>query len=145
MYVVSLAYFLNQFFINMPVNHADWWRYQLKETAKYAISHEKKYQNVVFLSNYEMTYVYILFYSRYNPERFQNEAVRTHVADPFGFEHVESFSKYIFYNDLNWKDIKDNRLPNSLYIVPLSQAEEETGYTKLINYPDGKQAFKIFL
>ena|SRR3989344_9050014 len=129
----------------MPLNHADWWRYQLKETAKYAISHEKKYQNVVFLSNYEMTYVYILFYSRYNPERFQNEAVRTHVADPFGFEHVESFSKYIFYNDLNWKDIKDNRLPNSLYVVPLSQSGEETDYTKLINYPDGKAAFKIFL
>ncbi len=92
-----------------------------------------------------MTYVYILFYTRYEPERFQNKAIRTYVADPFGFEHVESFGKYIFYNDLNWKDIKDHRLPNSLYIVPLSQAEEDGGYSKLIIYPNGKAAYKIFL
>ncbi len=29
-YIISFAYFLNQYFINLSNSHADWWRYELK-------------------------------------------------------------------------------------------------------------------
>lgn len=143
-YILSFGYFLNNYFIRLPLDHADWWSYELKETAKYVIKEENNFDRVIFLNNHVMSYIYLLFYSSYDPQKFQNEAVRTYVADPSGFEHVESFGKYIFYNDLKWQDIKDNHLSNSLYVVSVDQAKDEKGYNKLIMYPNGNPAYKIF-
>lgn len=143
-YSICLLYFLNQYFIVLPVKHAEWWSFQWSESGKYISQIQKKYDNIVVLDENNMAYIYLLFYDRYNPEKFQKEAIKTYVADSAGFEHVEGYGKYIFYHDYSWEDIKDNFPPKTLFIVPFAQAANDSSYIKLISYPDNRAAIKIF-
>lgn len=142
-FAVSLKFFLYQYFISLPKNHADWWNYGMKETVEYIRKIENNYENIVILDG-SMPYIYFLFYGKVEPSFFQREAIRSYVADEFGFEYVEGFGKYIFSKDWQWKYIKDGMQGKTLYVVPFEQAAEDNDYIKEIKYPDGRIKFKIF-
>lgn len=144
LYAISLGYFLYQYFIILPRNHAEWWSYQWSALGKYLSKIDNNFENIVIFNNYNMSYIYFLFFTRYDAAKYQKEAVRTYVADQYGFEHVESFGKYIFYNDLRWQDMKNHLESDTLYIVPVSDVDADMNFRKEILYPDGKIAFKIF-
>jgi 4-amino-4-deoxy-L-arabinose transferase-like glycosyltransferase len=143
-YVLSFAYFLNQYFLVLPIDYADRWIYGWKEAVKYTNSISNKYDNIYISDKNGMPYIYYLFYNKYDPEKFQKEAVRTYSSDNFGFEHVEGFDKYIFTKEAEWKDMKENRQERTLYIVPANQTELHELGLKVIFYPNGKQAIKFF-
>ena len=144
LYAINFAYFLYQYLIILPRQHSDWWSYGWKETVEYTRNIENKYDNIVIPDINGMPYIYFLFYNQYDPGRFQKEAVRTYVTDRFGFEHVESFNKYFFPMEFDWRYIKENLQANTVYIVPYNQAGEDNNYIKAIFYPNGKIAYKIF-
>ena len=72
------------------------------------------------------------------------DVIRNYFPDRFGFEHVESFDKYIFLFDFKWDYIKDNKMPGSLYLIPADQLPENVTGDDVIEYPDGQPAIKIF-
>lgn len=143
-YIWSFQLFLYRYFIVIPLVHPQWWTYELSALGKYISKNEKKIDNIVIFNEYNMSYVYILFHTKYNPAKYQKEAIRTYVADEQGFEHVESFGKYIFYNDLKWADMTSNLLPKTIYVVPSSQALEDKDYVYAIRFPNGTIAYKVF-
>ncbi len=144
-YIAGFGYFMHQYFIKLPLTHADWWNYGWKEVVNYVKDVEPKYNNIIVSDTFGMPYIYFLFYQKYPPDKYQKYAIRSYAADRYGFEHVEGFSKYIFQNDFDWSFTKKNNLQrSSLYVVPANQANEHTDYTKAIYYPNGKIAFKIF-
>lgn len=144
-YIFSFGYFMHQYFIDLPTYHADWWNYGWKQVVEYVNSQGVKYKNIVVPEANGMPYVYFLFYQKYPPEIFQNNAIRPYMADRFGFENVEGFDKYLFPSEFDWNFIKRNNLQkNSLYIIPAYQAADDKNYLKAIYYPNGKIAFKIF-
>lgn len=141
----SFQYFLHQYFIELSKNHFDYWNYGWKQVVQYVRKEENKFDNIIVSDKFGMPYIYFLFYGKYPPNKFQNEAVRPYVADRFGFEHVEGFGKYLFPNDLDWKFTKENNLQKSaLYVIPASEASADADYAHAIYYPNGKIAFKIF-
>jgi len=144
LYVVSFGYFLKQYFIVLPYEHADWWNYGWRETVKYVASNEKRFDNIIISDVNGMPYIYFLFYNKIDPLLFQKTAVRTYLSDRFGFEHVESFGKYIFAKDLDWQYTKDNMLPKTLYIIPASQVGFQDKGPNSISYPNGKDVIKFF-
>lgn len=144
-YILSLGYFMHQYFIDLPTNHADWWNYGWKQVVEYVNSQGVKYKNIIVPKADGMPYIYFLFYQKYPPEKFQNNAIRPYIVDRFGFEYVEGFDKYLFPTEYDWNFIKRNNLQKeSLYIIPENQALEDKDYIKAIYYPDGKIAYKIF-
>lgn len=144
-YILSLNYFLNRYFIDLSLNHADFWNYGWKEVVEYVRQQEYKFNNIIISDVSGMPYIYFLFYNRYSPEIFQKEAIRSYIADRFGYEHVEGFGKYLFINEFDWSFTKKNNLQkSSLYVVPASQAIDDNDYKHAIYYPNGKIAFKIF-
>lgn len=144
-YLVTFGYFLQQYFVELPANHADWWNYGWRQSVEYVKSVESKYNNVIVSDTSGMPYIYFLFYNKYPPLAFQKEAIRSYVADRFGFEHVLGFGKYLFQSDFDWKFIRNNNKQiNTLYVVPASQVPDDTDYIKAIYYPNGKIAVKIF-
>jgi hypothetical protein len=144
LYLGSFTYFLHQYFVVLPTKHFDWWNYGWKEVVNSVKAIEANYDDVIVSDIGGMPYIYFLFYNQYSPVAYQQEAVRTYVADRFGFEHVEGFDKYWFPNDFDWKYIKADKQAKTIYVIPAKQAPEDTDYLKVIYYPDGKTAFKIF-
>lgn len=145
LYSLSFGYFLNQYFVELPINHADWWNYGWKQVVEMVKNKEDKYNNIIVPDVNGMPYIYFLFYEKYSPEEFQKRAIKTYIADRFGYEHVEGFGKYLFPNEFDWNFIKKNSLDkHALYIVPEDLAKSDTNYINAIYYPNGKIAFKIF-
>lgn len=142
-YVLSFGYFLQQYFYTLPTKHADFWNYGWKEIVNYLKTVDGKYDQIV-VPDIGMPYIYFLFYGSYDPLRYQKESIRTYVPDQFGYEHIEGFDKYIFVNNFKWEYIKSNLQPKALYVVPTKEASNDDNYLKIINYPDGGVAYKIF-
>jgi hypothetical protein len=137
-------YFLRQYFQVLPLHHAYVWNYGFKDLALYLSSVEKKFETIYISDKDGMPYVYLLFFQNVDPIHFQRDAIRTYTANQFGFEHVEQFGKYVFVSDFDWKYIRDNAQPKSLYVVPASQTDSHEDGIKTIYYPDGKPAYKLF-
>lgn len=144
-YIAGFSYFMRQYFINLPLAHADWWNYGWKEVMQYVKDVEPKYSNIIVSDTFGMPYIYFLFYQKHPPDKYQKNAIRSYTADRFGFEHVEGFGKYLFPNEFDWNFTKKNNLQRStLYVVPANQAVDDNDYIHAIYYPNGKIAFKIF-
>ena len=141
-YIFSLGYFLRQYFLVLPYHHAGWWSYQWKAAADKVLAERDRYENIFFINQNEMVYVYLLFNFAYDPAKFQNTAERIYHADVSGFEHVQSFDKYYFFLDKKWIDIKNNLQKSSLYIIPIEQWDDVNA-GEYILYPDGKKALVI--
>lgn len=142
-YILSFGYFLWQYFYTLPVQHADFWNYGWREVVDYIQKTNGKYDQVV-VADIGMPYIYFLFYGKYNPYKYQKEAIRAYVSDQYGFEHVEGFDKYIFVDNFTWNQLKSNLQPKTLYVVSGKETLGDGKYLKLINYPDGRNAYKIF-
>lgn len=144
-YILSLGYFLRQYFIILPSDHADWWNYGWKQVVEYVKSRNTRYTNIIVPNVYGMPYIYFLFYQKYPPDKFQTSAIRPYVADRFGFENVEGYGNYLFPEDFDWTSTKKYNLQkNSLYVLSVRQAPDDANYVKAIYYPNGRIAFKIF-
>lgn len=142
-YIVSFNYFLRQYFLVLPNEHADWWNYGWKEVVSKVNVLENKYDNVIVADLNGMPYVYFLFYNRYDPLKFQKEAIRTNTADRFGFEHVEGFNKYLFPNNFNWKFVKNDLQSKTLYVIPAEQVSGNMDNNNTVYLPSNKPLYKI--
>lgn len=140
---MSFAFFIKQYFIVIPLEHANWWNWGWKEVSYYLKSVEDKYDNLIVYDR-GMPYIYFALYQNKNPQYVFQNTVRTYHPDQFGFEHVDSLGKYLFNYEKDWKDLRENMLPKSLYVVPSDLAPENRNYIHAISYPDGKPAFYFF-
>jgi len=144
-YAISFGYFLQQYFINLPSNHADWWNYGWRQTVEYIKKIEGNYKNVVVPEFFGMPYIYYLFYNQYPPSRYQQSVIRTYISDQFGYEHVEGFGKYLFLSENEWEKIKINKFTNTIYVIPQREMLNDVELKKIIYYPNGREVFKIYV
>lgn len=134
------VYGFGQYFKVMPEKRADIWNYGWREAAEYISSVQDRYENIFISDKNGMPYVYLLFYNKVDPSLFQKTAVRKYQSDEYGYEHVDSFGKYIFFRDPPWSMWKDNLLPRSLYVISPGEESETGRADHIVNYPDGRPA-----
>lgn len=73
--VVSVGVFLDSYFIHLPKEHSKFWLYGYKQVfEKTEELNFDKYRQVVISDDYGQPYIYYLFYSKYSPLKFQNQA-----------------------------------------------------------------------
>lgn len=144
LYAVSFLYFLYQYIVVMPQTYPRWWNWGWKQVVQFIDPIAHRYDNIVIFDTNGMPYIYTLVYGHTDPGGYQRTAVRTYVADRFGYEHVEGYGKYIFPSDRSWADLKDDPLPGSLYVVPGEMAGEGGGAFHTLYYPDGMVMAKFF-
>lgn len=136
--ILNTSYFMNQYFLVLSQKHADWWNYGWKETVLSVSKIQSNYNDVVVSDINGMPYIYFLFYRQFDPRKYQKTAMRTYVADRFGFEHVEGFDNYYFPNNLYIDDVINNMQPKTVYVIPSSQIKGKVRIFDTIYYPDGK-------
>ncbi len=74
-YCLSLGYFLDSYFIHLPVHNAKYWYYGYKETVLNVSRIQKDYRQILFQQSYDQPYIFFLFYQKYDPEKYQSQAV----------------------------------------------------------------------
>jgi len=142
-YFSAFTYFMKIYFISIPENYSHIWNYGWKQATGFVQKQAADYDNII-VSDVGMPYIYFLFYNKYDPARFQKEAVRSYAADQFGFEHVLGFNKYLFINEMDWRETKNSLMDNTLYLVHKDRMGEEVGSAEVIKYQSGLPAVNIF-
>lgn len=72
--VLSLIYFLDAYFIHMPVHNAKYWEYGYKQIVEAVAPIQNNYKQIKIQQSYSQPYIYFLFYQKYDPSAYQQKA-----------------------------------------------------------------------
>ncbi len=108
---IFLIFFINYFanFIYVyPGQSAMEWQYGYKKFFTDNKEQLAKYDQIIISDKYAQPYIFALFYLKYDPDKFQEEAVRNSV-DQWGFSTVAKFGKFEFKKDTEILKEKQNK------------------------------------
>lgn len=135
----NFARYLHQYYIHYPQTYPEAWEYGFEQLVDYVKEVEGQYNKIYVTDKYDQPYILFLFYLNYPPEKFQKEVILT-PRDKFGFSTMRSFDKFHF-EEINWEKVKN--YPDSLIIGTAEEIPDSAEIIKIINFPNGKSAFKI--
>lgn len=130
--------FIHQYFIHLPKQNALEWQYGFSELVPKIFDQKDQYDKTIITTRYDQPYILFLFYSKYDPLKFQQTAKST-PPDKFGFSTIESFDKFEF-RAISQEEI--GKIKNLLYVGSADEINQEK-LDNVIYYPNGKEAFKI--
>ena len=131
--------YLHQYYAHMAKEYPFSSQYGVKELVSYINQNYDKYPEFIITDRYDQPYILFLFYMNYPPQKFQGEH-NLSVRDKFGFSTVRDFDKFHF------QPITKEVLEKSKGNVVVGAASEVGNYANIIhviNFPNGKEAFKI--
>ena len=141
-FLFNTVLYLDRYFIHFPKNEAQNWGLGYKNLY---LTLEEKYpdKSVIMANPSHSPYIYLLFYSRYDPTRFSQNVIRYPITKD-GFVHVKSYDRFEF-RDIVWK--KDIERPNALLVAnPLEVPSlylTESFSKSYIRLPNGETMFVI--
>ncbi len=136
----QFARYLHEYYVHYSYQYPTAWEYGFKELVAYTESVKDKYQKIWVTDKYDQPYIMFLFYSKYDPSKFQGNHKLTY-RDKFNFSTVRDFGKFHFENT-PWEKVKD--IHNSLiFAAPEDVPDKGANVIKTINFPNGSPAFKI--
>jgi hypothetical protein len=128
--------YTHQYFIHLPEQRARDWVYGRRDMVEYVDEEKDSYDRVVVSTNLEWSYIYFLFYTQYDPNRYlQQGGTKSGGWDEEGnmFDTYE-FHKFNYLKDADGKTLfvgKPNEFPEN--VQPL----------KVIEYSDGEAVLYI--
>ena len=139
-YSWQFARYLHQYYIHYPQTYPSAWEYGFKELVSYVQSVQDEYKQIWITDKYDQPYILFLFYSRYPPQKFQNNHVLT-LRDRFNFSTVRDYDKYHF-ESTPWEKVRD---VHSTLIIAAPEDIPGVGVNivKTIYFPNNKPVFKI--
>ena len=70
-YLLNYVYYLDSYFVHLPVHNAKYWGYGYKQVVEYINESGLNSRNIVFQESYDQPFIYFLFYRKLNPLEFQ--------------------------------------------------------------------------
>lgn len=141
LFIINVLIYLDKYFVHFPRNEAESWGIGYKALNELLMNHPYYPRKVIMAHPHYSPYIYLLFYSKYNPASYQKEAVR-YPPTQDGFVDVKEFGRYEFRN-IDWN--KDLKL-DAILVAWSSQvpASIKTSYkTREISLPNGKSMFTV--
>mgnify|MGYP001151623016 CR=1 FL=1 len=133
---LNIGLFLHKYF-RIPLSHdLVYMQYGIKESIECIKNIQTKYDKIVITDKINQPYIYVLFFTKYDPIRFQSENVKK-ITTLGGWTGVKAFNKYIFTDIEKYPPSK-----NSLYLGGTNELINKE-IKKNIYYPNGKVVFKI--
>lgn len=128
-----VLYFLHGYYTHYTKENSRGWQYGYKEAIAYVKENQNAYDRVYMSERLERSYIYTLFYLRYDPKTFREKV--TMQIDQFGFVKVSTFDKYYFSPDIE-------KLPRGkkkiLYIAGPDQQPKKTKKLKEFRLVNGE-------
>lgn len=80
--IFSLIYFFDSYFIHLPIHNAKYWSYGYKQVISTLLPIQNNYKTIYFQQSYDQPYIYYLFYSKYDPSKYQKQAKLSYYLGP---------------------------------------------------------------
>lgn len=135
----SLFYFMHGYMIHYPRETSAEWQYGYKESISYLNQVSQKYDNIIFSDVLGRPYIYLLFYSKFDPQQFRDVAQID--RDVFGFVHVNKIGKYIFPDAVFKPDIPQGK---NLYFENPEKIPVNAKVLKDFYWLNGKKAISAY-
>lgn len=145
--VVSIGYYLNQYYDIYPKLYSRDWQYGYKQVVEYVRDHKDEYDLIVFTRHYGEPHMFTLFFTKYDPQKYQNDPnlVRFETYD---WVRVLRFDKF-YFPDLGdkgtqQKDILEKYKDKKILLIGKPGDFPYGGRLLLnVNFLDGTPAFLI--
>jgi 4-amino-4-deoxy-L-arabinose transferase-like glycosyltransferase len=131
----NTLYIYNQYFVVTPKVTAEKWNDGFKNTVHYVNSVQQDYDSIIISSAKAPSYIFYAWYTKYDPQKFQQEAVVNHRPDENGLNFTAHFGKFSFT-----KDIKSaqKQIPSGQKTLIVGFENELQKPTKLFYSRNGK-------
>ena len=140
LYAFQLSDYLYKYHVRYPRELPAAWEYGFKELVAYTESVKGKYPKICVTDKYDQPYILFLFYSQYDPRKFQDNHTLT-FRDKFNFSTVRDYDKYHF-ESAPWDKVR-NQHSALIVAAPEDIPDRGVDVIKTINFPNGLPAFKI--
>jgi len=143
LYSMNVSYFIHELFIHQPL-HAPYYRgFAYKEMVRSLQNIYHNYDKIIITKTNSSPYIYILFYTGYNPKRYQQ------LGSPRDYDY-KGFDKYIFVpadcpSDFYW-EIMAQQYPDKRILYIDSGGCKATRGSKFIQkifWRNGVEAFQF--
>lgn len=145
-YLICLIFYLDLYYIHMPVRDSWGWNYGTQEIAQIVEENKEKYERIIVTQNYGQPYVFYLFYTQYPPEDYQPQAYLK--ENPWGDVGFVEKVDEIEFRDIYWPD--DRKCRHCLFIGDEFELPKDDILTtpgarivKEIQFLDGRLAYRI--
>ena len=115
-------------------------QYGVKELVNFVGRDEFKERQIVITDRYDQPYILFLFFTKYDPKKFQEEHSLTQ-RDGYGFSTVRDFDRFHFYS-VKWGEIMSD-YPNSIIAGTAEEIPREANIIKDIYGNNGYKYFRI--
>jgi len=112
----------------------------VSELVGYLSGKTGEYKKILVTDRYDQPYILFLFYSKFPPEKFQQEHVLTD-RDRFGFSTVREFGNYHFER-IDFEKIRSSS-SDSLIVGTSKEIPSDANIVKTIAFPNGEDAFRV--
>ncbi len=137
LYSLNMGMYLDRYFIQFPKNEAQYWGNIYADLFLRLSSPELMDKKVIMSHPEYSPYIFFLFYSKYDPKKYQETAIRYPPTED-AFVHVKAYDRFIF-REIDWD--KDMRQPNTVLVdftkdIPKSvQGGSQTSIFTLVATP----------
>lgn len=129
--------YLESYYVHYPKRYPLSWGYGFSEMVEKLGKYENSVDKVIITDRYDQPYILTLFYKKYDPVRYQPQAVLSE-RDKFNFGTVRAFDKYEFHS-ITLEEIKNS--PNILFIATPEEVGENVNIIDSVDFPNGEKAF----
>lgn len=98
--IIFSIYLYKQYFLETPKIVAEKWNDGFESTVNFVKENQNNYDSVVISSAQAPSYIFYLWYMRYDPSTYQHQAVVDHHPDEHGLNFTSQFGKYIFTKNI---------------------------------------------
>lgn len=135
----NFIFFMHNYFFHYAREFSGEWQYGYKEVVRFTESVKGNYQNIFFTEKMGRPYIYVLFYGKYDPKVFRENAIIEREA--LGFVAVKKFDKYTFTKDPG--KYANEKGKNLFVDVPLNIPSDAI-VKERIKLLNGQDAFVIY-
>ena len=141
--VVMLWQFLryeHMYWVHMSKEYPFSSQYGVKELVGYLTENRNIYKDIIITDRYDQPYILYLFYTKYDPLKFQSEH-RLTARDGYGFSTVRDFNNIHFYS-IKFEEMR-TEYPQSLIIGTPEEIPDEGNIIKKIYGTNGYEYFDV--
>lgn len=122
-YITSMGYYLDRYFVHFPATEAANWGYAYKKLTPVLFAPENSAKEVIMTHPEKSPYIYIMFYSGYDPGYYQKQATR-YPTSRDGFTDVSGFGRFSF-RAIDWD--RDMARHNTLLVAGAEEVPAALG------------------
>jgi hypothetical protein len=145
LFSLSFIYFLDSYFVHLPIHNAKYWNYGYKDVVETITPIQGNYKRIIFQQSYSQPYIYFLFYQKYDPHKYQTEAKLS--ESPYGDVGLVEDLDNIHFQGFSWPYATGEQgtlLVGNSVAIPPEYSQKEYKLIREIKYPDKfTTAFRI--